>query len=412
MLADSLQTTPYITCVRPNEPLPIVYMTDTLGPEYPRMTAPPAGTEFGVIGLDRDVVWRNDATALVALESAARKPVATQELTARFGHPLISDLVANGWLQDPSQLCREYVLRTGQIEVTAHCNWGCRFCPVATDPKPRETMPLDLFEEIIAKLAPFPDIRYVTFHFFNEPTLDPLFAERIEILRKYGTKLSLATNCSALIQKKIDLLRESGVVHHLVVNLPSSSEDEFRQLTGSRHHSASVRNLESAIEAGFPITIAVNGIGPDVVGRLRVLRDRYEPLGVEVNAPLTCDRAGTIQGTYHQDIHVRGRLRGCSWPVNHAYFSVRGDMFICCNDYYQREIFGHVRDGSIHEVMTSSAAVKLRRRVFGVEEAPVDYICRTCHDQELDFAHRQFRPLATFPVIGAPQRDTVTIHER
>ena len=126
----------------------------------------------------------------------------------------------------------------------------------------------------------------------------------------------------------------------------------------------------------------------------------YADRGVEIRATLTCDRAGTLEGDYNQGINISGRLNGCSWPVNHAYFSVRGDMFICCNDFYQREVFGHVRDGSLHDVMTSPAAVLLRRRVFGVEMAPKDYVCRGCHDQAIDFPHRQFRPLATFPVNG------------
>jgi MoaA/NifB/PqqE/SkfB family radical SAM enzyme len=336
---------------------------------------------------------------------AAAKPLDTTELVKTFDVELVEDLVSRGWLQNPSDLCREYWLTTGQIEITAHCNWGCKFCPVSRDPKPRETMPLPLFEEIIAKLAPIETIKYVTFHFYNEPTLDPHFDRRIEILQAYGMKLTLATNASALTPKKIGLLRDSGVLDHLVVNLPSLEEAEFRSLTGSHHHDISLRNLDAAIEADFPITIAVNGVGRDVLRNAQALKDRYEPLGAEVTATLTCDRAGAVGGKYHQNVRVDGRLRGCTWPVNHAHFSVRGDMFICCNDYYQREVFGNIGDGSVHEIMTSPAAVRLRRRVFGVESAPADYVCRTCHDQTLNFTRRHFRPLATFPLSSPPRVD-------
>jgi hypothetical protein len=398
MLPNTLQTTPYVTCIRPHQPLPIVYMTDTRAPSYPNAGRPPADAQFGIIGLDRQVVWRSDMASLIALEAAAAEPVATSELVERFGLEVISDLVANRWLQQPGDLCREYWLRTGQIEVTAHCNWGCRFCPVSSDPKPRETMPMSLFEEIIAKLCPHETIKYVTFHFFNEPTLDPHFDQRVRVLQQYGMRLSLATNASALTEKKIRVLQEEGVLHHLVVNLPSLDEQEFRDLTTSRHHGTSIRNLEHAISAGFPVTIAVNGVGEDVIRNVQALKERFGPSGAEVLPTQTCDRAGTVKGKYHQSIRVDGPLRGCSWPVNHAYFSVRGDMFICCNDYYQREVFGNIQQGSIHEIMSSPAAVRLRRRVFGVEPAPEDYICRTCHDQKLDFVHRQFRPLATFPL--------------
>jgi hypothetical protein len=129
------------------------------------------------------------------------------------------------------------------------------------------------------------------------------------------------------------------------------------------------------------------------------LREKYESRGVSVKATLTADRAGALSGEYHQALRIEGGLTGCAWPVNHAYFSVTGDMFICCNDYYQREKFGNIRSGTVHEVMTSPAAVLLRRRVFGVADAPADYVCRSCHDQLTDFPRRQFRPLASFPVL-------------
>ncbi|WP_210750450.1 radical SAM/SPASM domain-containing protein [Nocardia gamkensis] len=378
-------------------------MTDTLGPEFPQIPEP-GEAAFGVIGLDRVVTWHADPAGLTALQAAAAEPAATRNLAERFGLDLIRDLESRGWLQDPDLLCRDYTLRTGQIEVTAHCNWGCSYCPVSVDPKPKSTMPMDLFTEIIEKLQPHRDIRYVTFHFFNEPTLDKHFTERIEVLSRYGMKLSLSSNASALTAAKTRQLIDSGVMHHLVVNLPSLHEAEFASLTAASTYQQSLRNLDEAISAEkFPITIAVNGVGESVSRRFGELAARYEPRGVEVVATQTCDRAGALDNEYHQDIKVDGRLRGCSWPLNHAYFSVAGDMFICCNDYYQRETFGNIRDGSVHEIMTSAEAVRLRRRVFGVEDAPDDYICRTCHDQKPDFVHRQFRPLASFPleVVGA-----------
>ncbi len=398
MLPDHLQTSPYLTLVRPGDPPPVVYVTDTIGPEYPVMSEPDDAV-FGGLHLDRIVRWHHDPAALRVLHDAAADPVPTGDLVARASTEAVTDLVRRGWLQHPDDLCREYELRTGQIEITAHCNWGCEYCPVSVDPKPRATMPMDLFTEIVEKLQPHPKVRYVTFHFFNEPTLDRHFAERIEVLRRYGTKLSLATNASALTKDKVRLLADSGVMHHLVVNLPTDDEEEFGRLTGARTYTQSLRNLEHAITAeAFPITLSVNGIGEAGARNVERLRHRYEPRGVEVAPTQTCDRAGELDNDYAQDIRVDGRLRGCSWPLNHAYFSVTGKLFICCNDYYQREVFGDVRDGTLHEIMTSPAAVALRRRVFGVDRAPDSYLCRTCHDQRRDFPHRQFRPVASFPI--------------
>ncbi len=400
MLPPKLQTSPYITCIPPNRPSPVIYMTDTRGPTWPLITDP-AGAAFGVIALDRRVDWQHDLAALAALEKAAPEPVDTGALIAEFGRDLVLLLADKGWLQPPEDLCVDYQLLSGQIEVTAHCNWACRSCPVSTDPKPRATMPMDLFTEIVGKLAPYETIKFVTFHFFNEPTLDRFFTERVQVLREYGMKLSLFTNGSALTPAKIKAITDSGVLYHLIVNLPTLDPTEFEYLTGARTYHASLANLDAAISEGWPITIAVNGVGEFVQRNVAQLQERYGPRGVEVIATQASDRAGALTNEFGQLIHVEGRLTGCSWPLNHAYFSVTGDMFICCNDYHQREVFGNIRDGSVHEIMTSPAAVQLRRRVFGVEQAPNDYVCRSCHDQLPDFPHRQFRPLASFPVLNS-----------
>ncbi len=393
-----LQTSPYLTCITPNEPSPITFCTD---PTRSRPETSAAGDAlFGVLGLDREVHWQADRSVLDLLEAAASEPVREDDLVRRYGPRPVEQARARQWLQDPDQLCTEYHLRSGEIEITAHCNWGCTFCPVADDPKPRATMPMELFEEIVEKLSAQPSIRYVGFQFYNEPTLDKFFADRITVLRSAGLKLALYTNASGLTAAKLELLQRSGVLLHLVVNLPSLDESQFAALTGSATYRRSVSNLDLAVEMGIsPLSIAVNGFGPARDTSVRLLRERYGPAGIDVYPTVLSDRAGQIErDPVNEHVRITGRLTGCSYPVNHAQFSVQGDMFMCCNDYYQRETFGNVRDGSIHEIMTSEAAVALRRRVFGVDLAPDDMICRACHDQLPDFPERQFRPIASFPL--------------
>lgn len=398
-----LQTSPYLTLVLPGDVSPVVYAIDEFDPVYPDVSAP-AGFAFGVIGLERDVAWHDDGAALDALQQAAVAPAGRSVLVAVHGGEVIDDLIARGWLQRPDDLCAEYHLTTAQIEVTAHCNWGCVFCPVSVDAKPPATMPMPLFEEIIGKIAPYKSIRYVTFHFYNEPTLDRFFAQRVAVLREHGLRLRLFTNASNLTPEKIALLRQGDTLLQLVVNLPALDDGSFRDLTGSGTLARTLANLEAAVEAGLPTEIVVNGHGPGLDRRLGDLRARFEDRGVVVRSTLFSDRAGTVAEGYQQDVRVEGRLRGCAWPVNHAHFSVSGDMFICCNDYYQREKFGNIRSGTVHEIMTSPEAVLLRRRVFGVADTPEDYVCRTCHDQLPDFPRRQFRPPASFPIAGCYRR--------
>lgn len=396
MVPDLLQTSPYLTHVVPGAGLPVRYLTDTFGPSFPQADPPPTDAVFGLVGLDRQVVWQSDPRVLDMLKACAPKPRTTQEMTARFGADRVRAALKRDWLQAPEDLCRDYRLVSGEIEVSSHCNWGCRFCPVSIDPKPPRTMAMGLFEEIIAKLADVDTIEYVTFHFFNEPTLDKHFVDRLAVLARFGVKLALYTNASALTGDKIQALRRYGVLRHLIVNMPSADPGEFATLTGSRSYRHTTANLQQAIEAGFRIQLVVNGAGERLSRNLQALRTRYGPQSVEVVASLTCDRAGDGPAEFAQGVHVAGRLTGCGWPVHHANISVTGDLFVCCNDYYQREVFGNIRDGSIHELMSGPTAVRLRQKVFGVTPAADDFLCRRCHNQTLTFPNREFRPIATF----------------
>ncbi|WP_208764127.1 radical SAM/SPASM domain-containing protein [Bradyrhizobium macuxiense] len=370
-------------------------MTDTHGAESPD-TDDHTGASFGIVDLDRKVSWRHDRAELDILRRAAAYPTASQMLIENYGATSVVSLYSLNWLQAPDALCRDYNLISGEIEISSHCNWACACCPVSAEPKGRNTMSLDLFEETIHKLAEHAGIDYVTFHFFNEPTLDRFFDERVSILRRHHLKLALYTNGSALTEGKLRQLIESETLYHLIFNIPSPDADEFRSLTNSRTFPQTIRNLEIAIELkAFPIDIVVNGIEPRLSVNTRALKARYGRDGVRVGATTLSDRAGVLKGEFDQHVFVDGALRGCNWPVNHFYVAWNGDVFICCNDYHQKETYGNVRDGTIHEIMSSDAAVHLRRRVFGIEAAPKDFICRRCHDQALHFPFKQFQPIAT-----------------
>lgn len=400
-----LQTSPYLTCHRPSDQGRVIYMTDPKAPEYPNLAGAPKDALYGISGLDRVMYWFDNTETIDLLKFCSAQPRDQLELADRFAHGTISDVLARGWLQDPSDLCREYFLRTGQIEITAHCNWSCRFCPVSTSPKAAKTMSLTIFEKIVEQLAAIKTVRFVTFHFFNEPTLDKYFKERLLILNKYKMPLALYSNFAGLTEKNARLLLDFPYLYQLVANLPSSSEERLANFTGSASSRNSIRNLRGAINLGIrPITIVVNGTPDEVRTNLPGLREEFATDdGIEVVDSRMCDRAGLVGGGYEQDVYVKGPLRGCAWPVNHAYFSVDGDMFLCCNDYHQSEKFGNICSNTLEEIMTSDRAVQARRKVFGVQDAEDNFICRNCHDQLPTYAYQEFRPIATDDITFDPK---------
>ena len=67
-----------------------------------------------------------------------------------------------------------------------------------------------------------------------------------------------------------------------------------------------------------------------------------------------------------------------SRPIQHLHITPAGKAILCCQDYDENYVVGDVATHSIAEVLEGDEMAKMRRWVYGVEDAPPDFICRTC----------------------------------
>ena len=78
----------------------------------------------------------------------------------------------------------------------------------------------------------------------------------------------------------------------------------------------------------------------------------------------------------------KAQLRGCdnvgSRPLQHLHITPAGKCVLCCEDYDERYVVGDLTSSTIAEVLESDAVATLRKWVYGIEEAPADFICRNC----------------------------------
>ena len=266
-------------------------------------------------------------------------------------------------------------IRAIEIEISAHCNWRCVFCPVHSDPKPQATMDLQLFQEILAKATALPNAKLVTFNSYNEPTVCEHFDAMLRLLNETRLKLILHTNATRLDARRIAFLAQTGLAAAVIVNLPSLDPVRFRALTGVPTLEKSLAAVEQAISAGLPVRLSVNGTLADQAENFPALRARF---GARVIEDRSSDRAGLLRGDYAQGISIAGPLRGCDLVDEWVHIAVNGDLYICCEDYHQKEVYGNIRDGGLEAVLATPRALELRRRVFGIEDAPADFICRRC----------------------------------
>lgn len=318
--------------------------------------------------------------SLVALREG-RLPVSD------FDPALLETLIADYWLIDcpESGVGQRFRLKYVSFEANSACNQGCYFCPVSTDPRPDHTMSLELYEEIVRQLSRHGStIEAVSMVHYNEPTVDRWFLERVSILMRYGLKVALLTNGTGLTPKRIDALLEMGGLHYLSVNLSTLDRDQYAKDRRADHLEKVLENLDAL--AGRQIANVMDLV---VLGRgdkahqaaFTEIKARFADSPFEIKEYEVMDRAGNLPlGLKPSSPHRR--LCGCeqtgSRPVQWIHITPHGTCVLCCQDYDEQYVIGDLRQQCLDEVLSGSRMAALRRWVYGLDQAPDDFICRHC----------------------------------
>ena len=260
-----------------------------------------------------------------------------------------------------------------EIETSTVCNWKCRFCPTTSDWRYPRFMSMELFENIVKKMADEKPSSSVAIHFYNEPTLDPLFLKRVEIVKKYGLQLSLYTNGTGLDSAKLSDLSQIGILKSLVINIPSIDRERFQFLTAGGNYDKTVQVLETAIHMHLPVQVSVHGKN-EVACLLKKMNMTKDYLA----SFRTVDRAGILQNEYCDHIYLDSPyLFGCILIMKRMYVDIDGFCIICCQDYYKEYRYAHISDGPLSLIYGKKLS-QLRKVVCGGEPAGKDFICRKC----------------------------------
>ncbi|HET9227233.1 MAG TPA: SPASM domain-containing protein, partial [Thermoanaerobaculia bacterium] len=55
-----------------------------------------------------------------------------------------------------------------------------------------------------------------------------------------------------------------------------------------------------------------------------------------------------------------------------------GHCLLCCEDYDEKYVVGDLNHESVQDVLTGPKLALMRRWIYGLEDAPQDFICRGC----------------------------------
>ena len=281
--------------------------------------------------------------------------------------------------------CRPLAVSCIELEVTTRCNWSCEFCPVSIDPKKPAVMSMELFEYILQK-AKAHGVQYISPNAYNEPTIDPLFLDRAEMLVKYGLKMILHSNGSGLTDAKIARLKELNVLESLTFNLPTLDPEKFKAMTGYDKLEKTLEVHRKCIDAGFAVQFSVNGTNEELRANLPAIKVAYPGrtpfprYNLELPVTGTDDRAGKLENKHGKWFGITlDRLAGCRIPHHWLSMNIHGDFFLCCMDYDQKTTYGNIKDGTIAEILTSPKAKAIYDQMDGDAIADKDFLCRKCH---------------------------------
>ena len=301
--------------------------------------------------------------------------------------PEAVELLRRGnWLVDRREpLDQRYLLKYVKLEAHTVCNQGCYFCPVAYDRRASYFMPTEQYESILDQLVAYRHtIEGVIMINYNEPTVDKRFVDQVRSIRARGLPPAVLTNGTGLTPSKIDAVVEAGGLRYLSINLSTLDQARYTKERGTGNVAQILRNLDHAKElpVADEMDIVVLGTG-DATHRAdhEEIRRRFEGSRFEVKYFEVMDRAGHLE-VGHKPAEPHRRLCGCenvgSRPMQYIHITPHGKCLLCCEDYDEHYVVGDLNVQTIDQVLRSPEMARMRRWVYGVEEAPEDFLCRKC----------------------------------
>lgn len=300
------------------------------------------------------------------------------------GGAVDESLEQGGWLVR-GDISRSHRLKIVSLETMIACNQKCYFCPVSIAPREDFDMPVAFFERIVGELTAYREtLESVFLQSYNEPTLDRRFVEFCRTLFAAKLPVAVLSNGSGLTPAKVDALIESGPLRYICINLSTLDRDRYLRDRGEDHLGVVLRNLDYVksrpLAAVMKIVVLGKGDAEHDVD-FESIRERFAGSLFSVEHHVVMDRAGWLDIGLKPDAPKK-QLAGCdnigSRPLQHLHITPRGQCVLCCEDYDEKYIVGDLTRNTIAEVLAGPELAKMRKWVYGIEEAPDDFMCRDC----------------------------------
>lgn len=319
-----------------------------------------------------------DTLELHALYNLCKSSWKYEWLISKFEKKFVDDAIAKNIILKEDEIWEQSKIHTFEIEINTHCNHRCFFCPVYYAPQQKKNMSLKLYSDIIGKIVRYPESRVITFNFYNEPTLDIYFRQRLIILKGTSLKVRLNTNGSGLNEDKLQLILNSGIVETVNINLPTLNPDQFFKITGSKCFDSTIRNIDRCIRSGIKVNLLING-------KMNALKSQKQKLAIEkrygrysnvtIYNEITHNRAGHVPSL----ISTKTNVFNCENFLHYMVICVDGTIPLCSMDYNKDIILGNITHyDEINSLLRSTEYVKRRKEIYNRHKADSPILCTNC----------------------------------
>jgi MoaA/NifB/PqqE/SkfB family radical SAM enzyme len=247
------------------------------------------------------------------------------------------------------------LFNTIAVETGAKCNRKCGFCPVSLGGRDSdEYMPDEVFYGIVSELSNLKYKGSFIFHLYNEPMKDKRLADLVAGARRMLPKAGLRFNTNGdYIREPEDIAKyfRAGL-NQMLINV-YSNEKRYQQLVdmvahirgalvvGLHYDSAEMKRMGTSVEV-------LRKFGPEVyqLGGTQKLQNRSgqntDPNLAVLEEPLE---------------------KYCVRPFRHMNVNWRGDVVLCCNDYFGRVTVGNVRERSLVDLWNDPLLMLYRKKL-------------------------------------------------
>ncbi|MDM8546050.1 radical SAM protein [Candidatus Venteria ishoeyi] len=269
-----------------------------------------------------------------------------------------------------------------QVETTTTCNQRCQFCPVSTSHRPKASLSLHDLEHILEDLKDQP-LEAAWINGFNEPTYDRHLVEKVQRLHAAGIDIRLNSNASGLNPKLIQQLLAAGV-RSFTINISSIDPQRYKEVRGSSNVEQVITHVEALLEqaqqqGNVEVVLLVLGqLDKQHAKDIQAITQHFSDTAQVSICPVADFAAGATDmlklQIHHKKLHGCSGLRHVQW----LHVTPSGQAILCCQDYAENYVVGNIHKQTPTEILHSEKFAQLRRWVEGEEDAPEDFICRSC----------------------------------